>query len=144
MSLLVVVLEFPCLTGCSRFLYHLEFIRSASFRDPDSLRCTPSRVKRSLLFTKESHGLMNLTPTEWHSAPTLQFKGLALLCASLLMLSRGRRPTIIPLLLFSSTVYQGCGIGHEELSVAGSTLSKEEIVSSRNHNERAAFVQCHG
>ena len=45
-------LEFPCLAGCSRFLYSLELIRSASLRDPVSLRCTPFRLNSSLLLLK--------------------------------------------------------------------------------------------
>lgn len=138
------------------FQYSLEFIRFAIFAEPAVLRCTPSLANNSLIFMKESHGSMNLTPAPLHSAPTLLIKAVALLYASLEMFKWGRSPSMTPLLVFYVTmpirnrklqIKRKCGLqpsgwrGHflpqmqwveRETNMAGSllTLSSPRTISS--------------
>lgn len=42
---LLMLLEFPCLIDCIRFLYNLKFSRSETFCDLSALRYTPFRAK---------------------------------------------------------------------------------------------------
>lgn len=46
----------PCLKGCYRFLYNLEFSRLSDVCNPAVLNRTMSHVVSSLMFTKETTG----------------------------------------------------------------------------------------